>query len=241
VVSHLVIRITRIARHSLQVLVMLILGHAAGASAGLFDRGNRLIYDDVLNITWVQDASLCVTLGNCINRNDNFMVGGMAWVDANTWAGNLVYQGFDDWRLPYASVAAGAGPTTTLLTPFACTGAGGADEVACRDNEMAYMFYYNLDGNPFDNKSGTQTSVDRITFINIEPGYWSGTEFNSVAAWNFFLNGGSQVPTDKVNPLAAWAVRSGDVAAAAVSEPPSELLFGIGALALLWAGIRRWR
>jgi hypothetical protein len=35
----------------------------------------------------------------------------------------------------------------------------------------------------------------------------------------------SQFPSDRVNPLAAWAVRSGDVGAGAVPEPPSELLF----------------
>jgi hypothetical protein len=26
--------------------------------------------------------------------------GTMRWTDNNTWAANLVYQGFSDWRLP---------------------------------------------------------------------------------------------------------------------------------------------
>ncbi len=83
---------------------------AGKAQATLIDRGSGLIYDDVLNITWVADANLCVALNNCVNS----ATGAMTWDDANTWAANLDYQGFDDWRLPYASVTAGAGPITTL-------------------------------------------------------------------------------------------------------------------------------
>ncbi len=81
------------------------------ANGTLIDRGNGLIYDTVLNITWLQDANPCVTLSNCVNPNPG--MGFMTWTDANTWASNLVYQGFSDWRLPYISVAAGAGPTTS--------------------------------------------------------------------------------------------------------------------------------
>jgi hypothetical protein len=53
--------------------------------AELWDRGGGLIYDDDLNITWLQNASL----------------GGMRdWNSAMAWANNLVYGGYDDWRLP---------------------------------------------------------------------------------------------------------------------------------------------
>lgn len=58
---------------------------AGGAQATLIDRGNGLIYDDVLDITWVADANLCVALGNCVNSPN----GEMRWPDANTWAANL--------------------------------------------------------------------------------------------------------------------------------------------------------
>src|SRR5215472_15361646 len=113
------------------VVPALCCGGALPVSATLIDRGNGLIYDTVLNITWVQDANLCLTLNDCVN-GDAF--GNMTWDDANTWAANLVYQGFSDWRLPYASVSAGAGPTTTA------TDCSTATELACRDNEMGYMF-----------------------------------------------------------------------------------------------------
>lgn len=49
--------------------------------ATLIDRGNDLIYDDVLNITWLKDANL----------------GGVrTWNEAQTWADGLVFGGFAD-------------------------------------------------------------------------------------------------------------------------------------------------
>jgi hypothetical protein len=212
------------------------LGAAGSASATLLDRGPDMVFDDVLNITWVRDASLCATLNNCVNRNDTFVTGGMSWNDANTWAANLVFGGFDDWRLPYASVAAGAGPTLVVYT---CNGSGGVDEVACRDNEMGYMFYYNLDGNLFDDKTGNQTAVGGQMLTGIQPVYWSGTEFVSGGAWDFFFDDGSQISGVADFQLAAWAVRPGDVAAA--PEPASLLLIGAGMLGLRWSRRRGWR
>lgn len=56
------------------------------ANASLCDRGNGLIYDDVLNITWLQDANY---------------VGGMTNVwTALSWVDQLEYGGYDNWRLP---------------------------------------------------------------------------------------------------------------------------------------------
>src|SRR5437879_5591769 len=82
------------------------MGLAGNASATLFDRGGGLIYDDVLNITWLQDANYAQTSGFDAD-------GLMNWDNAKAWAAGLSY--FDsvrnvtwtDWRLPYASVIAG--------------------------------------------------------------------------------------------------------------------------------------
>ena len=205
-------------------------GFGGNASATLLDRGPDMVFDDVLNITWVRDASLCVTLNNCVNPDNTFVTGGMAWPDANTWAANLVYQSFSDWRLPYASVAAGAGPTALV---YSCTGAGGADEVACRDNEMGYMFYYNLDGNFGDDKTGTQTAVGGETLTGIESWYSSGTahDFNTACLFDFHF-GLQLCGIQKGYPAAAWAVRPGDVLTTTVPEPGILLLFGVGTLGL---------
>jgi hypothetical protein len=51
-----------------------------------------MLYDDVHNITWLQDANYAKTSGY---DGD----GRMTWSAAKTWADNLVYGGFSDWRL----------------------------------------------------------------------------------------------------------------------------------------------
>jgi len=54
--------------------------------AALHDRGGGLIYDDVMDITWMQNA--------------NYTGITMIWDDAMNWADNLVFHDYDDWRLP---------------------------------------------------------------------------------------------------------------------------------------------
>ena len=149
-------------RQSAMALMVAVMGLAGNASATLFDRGGGLIYDDVLNITWLQDANYAQTSGFDAD-------GLMNWDNAKAWAAGLSY--FDsvrnvtwtDWRLPYASVIAGQGgsvPRFTTLPEFspACSGLPGG-EVACRDNEMGYMYYYDLGGTVLQNKTGNQTAV----------------------------------------------------------------------------------
>ena len=66
---------------------------SVSSHAALYDRGNGLIYDDVLNVTWLQDANYAQTSGYDAD-------GKMSWEDAKTWADTLVYAGYSDWRLP---------------------------------------------------------------------------------------------------------------------------------------------
>jgi hypothetical protein len=56
------------------------------ANAALHDRGAGLIYDDALDITWLQNA--------------NYFGNTMTWDNAVNWADNLVFQNYSDWRLP---------------------------------------------------------------------------------------------------------------------------------------------
>lgn len=189
-----------------------LLAFGSAAHATLFDRGLDLVYDDALNITWTRSANLPGSSG-------------LTWTQANDWAANLVYAGYDDWRLPYASVSAGVGPFTSS-GPFPCTGAGGADEVSCRDSEVSYMFFYNLDGNIGDLKTGNQTAMGGEQLTGIQPVYWSGTAFDSNIAWNLNFAFGNQGIFSKDTLSSAWAVREGDVAA--TPEPASLALLGLG-------------
>jgi hypothetical protein len=202
------------------------LGLTGSASATLLDRGPDLVYDDVLHITWMRNAMLS---GNSF----------LTLEQANNWATSLVWDGLSGWRLPYASVTAGAGPITTLTSGFACSGAGGSDEVACRDNEMAYMFYYNLGGTQGASKIGNQTALGGQELTAIQSAYWSGTQATSALAWYFNFGTGRQglYGFPKQGNLPAWAVRDGDVGA--VPEPSSLLLLGAGMLGLVW--MRRTR
>jgi hypothetical protein len=57
---------------------------AGKSQATLFDRGNGLIYDSIDNISWTQDAG---------------MSGMNNWTGQVAFANNLVFAGFDDFRL----------------------------------------------------------------------------------------------------------------------------------------------
>jgi hypothetical protein len=158
-------------------------------SAALVDNGGGLNYDTVLDITWAQpDAP-------------------RKWDDANTWASGLTLGGVSGWRLPYISVAAGAGPLT--VPPVDCSM---ATEVACRDNELGYMFYQNL-GGTLGQRILDSGDPDLALFPTLQSGvYWSGTEFTSFNAWTFLFNLGLQDPFGlKGFILYSWAVHSGNV------------------------------
>ena len=172
-------------------------------NAALFDRGAGFIYDDVLNITWTQDANI-----NSFDTWDNQV----AWADGLSLFDSVRNVTWDDWRLPSADF----NDDDTIVD---CSS---APELACRDNEYGYMFFQN-----------SVTGAAPGLFTNLQSSvYWSGTEFasNPAGAWNFFFAAGTQVAAAKNLTNFAWAVRPGDVAV--VPVPAAVWLFG-SALGLL--------
>jgi len=96
----------------------------SSAQATLIDRGNGLIYDNVLNIMWQQDASLFLT--NTFGVS-GITAGGMNFPTANAWLAAMNaadYLGFNNWRLPSMDVN-GNGTVVTCTT-----------NVNCVDNEL---------------------------------------------------------------------------------------------------------
>ena len=175
-------------------------------------------YDTVLDITWTTDAALS-GIGNWDNR--------VGWADG---LGDANYLGFDDWRLASMSVAAGL-PTGTTSTVVDCNT---ATELACRDNELGYMFSHNMGGSSFDSKTGNQT-VDGVLLTDVQPSYWSGTGSGSFGAWGFGFSGGFQNNLSKNRDFPyGWAVRAGDV-----PIPAALWLFGSGLLGLIGMARRK--
>ncbi|MDZ7752734.1 MAG: hypothetical protein U5S82_13955 [Gammaproteobacteria bacterium] len=186
----------------------------------------------------------------------------MIWANAVVWADNLVFGGFDDWRLPTLGPIAPPNFSTSLSnnattdwgwakTTTDGTDGGWRDGAGNPVSEMGHMFYVNL-GNlglctPNDADPGsciTQTGsglADTGLFDNLQSGvYWSRLERIS-SAWIFSFDNGGQGTSTKINERFAWAVRSGDVAAQVVPVPAAAWLLCSGVMVLLGLGRRARR
>src|SRR5208283_5347651 len=71
------------------------------AHAALIDRGNGLIYDSDLNITWLENANLASQ--NTFGVSGVGASGQMSWYTALNWVAAMNadnYLGYSNWRLP---------------------------------------------------------------------------------------------------------------------------------------------
>ncbi len=205
---------------------------SAASQAALIDRGGGLIYDDVLNVTWLQDASYAATSGSA-------PFGSLQWQEAHDWAAGLEYYDsargvvWDDWRLPSTINAQSSwGWDTTGTT-----------------SELAYMYYVNLGyapdfepipSDPFPSGAGYNP------FINIVyRSYWSDTqnvtEYAGTRAWYLHMHFGEQGEAGLTDYLKVWGVRDGDVGLPTVSTVPVPGSFGLFAAAMGLAAFMRRR
>ena len=158
--------------------------------ASLIDRGGGLIYDDVLDVTWLQDTNYALTSG----AND----GKMIWYQANDWVTGLSYYDavrdvtYDDWRLPTVRPINGSldgidytySNDGTTDRGFARTTTDGSDG-GWRDgggnpvSELGYMFYVNLANLGKCDPDGS------VSGCNIQSGYNWETNFNEGLFTNF--------------------------------------------------------
>jgi len=197
----------------------IVLSVSSVANAALVSRlGGQAVYDPDLDITWLADANYAQTSGYDAD-------GLMTWSEAMTWAGNLSYGGYSDWRLPNTLV-----PDSNCVFPSGAVSTG----YNCTGSEMGHLFYNELGGVAFSDIATTH-NANYSLFNNVKSNfYWSGTEYapNTSLVYGFFFAQGFQEIDSKTNPadVYAWAVRDGNVAA--VPVPGALWLFGSGLMGL---------
>ena len=195
--------------------LLLLTAVSATVHAGLVSRaGGTMIYDDVLDITWLQDANYAQTSGFDAD-------GRMNWFDAVAWADGLSFGGYDDWRIPGFT-----GETR-------CAGQN------CTDSEYGHMFYNNMDATAFSTILAGSNAANIALFTNIQESfYWSELfSLDLTLAFVFGIHNGLQGAFLLNEEHYAWAVRSGDVAA--VPVPASLWLFGSALIGLVGLNKRR--
>ena len=112
----------------LGLIAVAALGFGSAASqAALIDRGGGLIYDDVLNVTWLQDARYAVTTGAA-------PFGSLSGSDAKDFADGLELRRHGA-RRRLGRLAPAADVRRAALEGYDVTGAS---------SELAYMYYINL-------------------------------------------------------------------------------------------------
>ena len=214
---------------SLLFVGVMALAASESTEAALIDRGNGLIYDTVLDVTWAQDVDLSRTFTG---------LGIFNWRDAKAWADQLVYRGYNDWRLPTLRPINGV----KFNRVFHCDGsadygygvaAPGGKSAGFTGNELAYMYHVNLGnksqcvGDGPDREWGPTVGIqnasfvdalthETVSFLHLEDLKWSFW-FNlapppSEYTWFFKYNGFNDWNASWQRAR-AWAVRDGDVLA----------------------------
>lgn len=240
-----------------KVLGLALLGalSSGAAQAALHDRGGGLLYDDVLDVTWLADANYAKTSGYDAD-------GLMTWQQALTWAANLSYHDsvrgvtYDDWRLPMVRDGGLADYNYTYFGTDIGYNVRTVGEDGTMYSELAHMYFNNMGFKSYYSPSGGNQSDGGIfgdgayhwgearsglgpngAIQNLQSyAYWSGTAYAPVPglyAWGVNTDVGYQGSSYQYNGFHAWAVRPGDVAA--VPEPVPAALFGAGLAGLMLA------
>lgn len=212
------------------------------ANATLINRGtdslgNRLIYDDILDITWYD-----------YSNPQNSWQAQMDW--ANSLSVDFGGMPLSNWRLPDTLPVNGSNYDYT----FSYNGSTDRGfNITSPHSELAHLYYIGLGNTGYYNTNGNLTGCeDEIepycltntgVFQNLKGYYYfSRTEYapDPNKAWLFGTGDGSQDAGYKVTGLIyGMAVYQGDVAP--IPEPTTIALLGIGLVGLAGAVVRRRR
>lgn len=209
-------------RHAAQALFIALLIAPAVSTAALVDRGGGLIYDTVLDVTWLSNANV-----NGVNN----------WNDSSNWAADFSYYDsvrnvtYTDWRLPFSlQPDSNCASQTDAGAPYGIQSSGHN----CTGSEMGHLFS-DL-GGVWGQSIATAHNDNYYLFQNLEPHhYWTSEPYapNPGNIWFFGWDDGDQSPDDRYGNLYAMLVRPGDVATLATPLPSAMWLFGSGLLGLV--------
>ncbi len=183
------------------------------ANAGLIDRGNGMIYDDLHDITWIGNANLAESLGTGNGK--------LSWNDTLDWVSALDYGGFQDWRLP----------TFDYNDPY-CTIYSNGEGQTCSSSEMGHL-YFDFGFNRVSGGFNWHTA-GFINSTSSSQEYWYGnTNPAGEGGYVFQFWNGLQIK-ESINPSNTKPVlvlRDGDVTQ--VPEPSTIAIFSLALFGLL--------
>ena len=191
---------------------------SSAAHAILMDRGGGLLYDEVLDVTWISDADYARTSGYSETGNLN-------WYEAMEFVEQLVYfdplrgQYWDDWRLPFIE-----GEDRFSICIFA----------NCKETELGHLFVV-TGTSAFTNVSGFVTNWTSGESPRKHPQI--GRDDNLTWIFNSHTKRYQEGGKSPGNTPNIWILRDGDVGAP-ISEPSTKSILH-PMLTLLWVARRR--
>jgi hypothetical protein len=195
------------------------------SQAAFIDAGSGMVYDTLLDVTWLKDANYAATQYTNSGGTEGDADGLMSWDDATTWASSLTVGGVTGWRLPTINSTGSPRPNETGESPHA-------------GNEFGWLWHQLGGGSDI----WASTDISPFTNLPYQTGgsewYWTAVEYDATGAARLSMNCACwDFDWAKTNELYAWAVHSGDVAG--VPEPSALLIMVTGLAGLGYAGRRK--
>jgi hypothetical protein len=212
-------------QRTLWMFTLLFLG--IDVSAQLSTRGPEMIYDRILEVTWLRDANLALT--NQFGVSGINADGSMDWATARAWmdAMNAAhYLGYSDWRLPHIEPIDSEYDFSFSVDGSTDYGMG----IVSPNSELAYMFSVSL-RNYDQLLDDYKDPRDESRFKNLEcvdtrafcPTFWSSNPYVNPAhpewpqaVWVFDMSIGVQSGDFVDKHYYVWPVRDGNSSPAAV-------------------------